>query len=57
MCSDPILDETRKLRDAYAAQFDYDIDAMVNDLKQLEQVNKTSNEECKTPSLFGAWYE
>jgi len=37
MWNDPIVEETRRLRDEYAAQFDYDLDALVRDLKEQEQ--------------------
>jgi hypothetical protein len=32
MWKDPIVEETRELRDAYASQFNYDIDAIFEDL-------------------------
>lgn len=35
--SDPIVDEVRLARDAYAAQFDYDLRAIVRDLKTKEK--------------------
>jgi hypothetical protein len=37
MTHDPIVEEVRRLRQAYAAQFDFDLDAMVRDLKTLEE--------------------
>ena len=37
MWEDPIVEETRKLRDEYAAQFGYDLDAMFRDLKEQEK--------------------
>ncbi len=33
MWKDPIIEEVRKARDAYAAKFDYDIGAMCRDLE------------------------
>ena len=33
---DEIIDEVRAARDAYAAQFNYDIRRMIEDLKQKE---------------------
>ena len=33
---DPILDDLRKIRDEYAARFNYDIDAMFEDTKRHE---------------------
>ena len=37
MWNDPIVEETRRLRDEYSAKFDYDIRAMVQDLKDWER--------------------
>ena len=34
---DPIVEEVRKARDAYAKRFNYDLDAIYRDLKQKEQ--------------------
>ena len=34
---DPIVEEVRKARDAYAAQFDYDLKRMFEDLQRREQ--------------------
>ncbi len=34
---DPIVEEVRKARDAYAKQFNYDLDAMLRDLKAKER--------------------
>jgi hypothetical protein len=31
---DPIVEEIRKIRDEYAARFNYDMDAMVRDLQE-----------------------
>jgi hypothetical protein len=39
MWEDPIVEETRKLRDAYAAQFGYDLEALFRDLKAQEQAS------------------
>lgn len=35
--SDPIVDEVRRVRDAYAARFNYDLRAIYRDLKEQEQ--------------------
>ncbi len=35
--SDPIVDEVRRARDAYAARFNYDLRAMFHDLKEQEK--------------------
>lgn len=37
MWIDPIVEETRKLRDEYAAKHDYNIHSMVAELKQWEK--------------------
>jgi len=37
MSRDPIVDEIRAIRDAYAKQFDYDIDAIFEDIKRQER--------------------
>jgi hypothetical protein len=34
--NDPIVDEVRRVRDAHAAQFDYDLDAIFRDIKEQE---------------------
>jgi hypothetical protein len=35
--NDPIVDEVRRIRDAHAARFDYDLDAIFRDVKEQEQ--------------------
>jgi hypothetical protein len=35
--NDPIVDEVRKARDAYAKRFNYDLDAIFRDLKDKER--------------------
>ncbi len=35
--NDPIVDEVRRIRDEYAARFNYDIDAMFQDLKEKQR--------------------
>jgi hypothetical protein len=35
--SDPIVDEVRRVRDAYAARFNYDLRAIYRDLKNQEK--------------------
>lgn len=34
--TDPIVDEVRRVREAYAARFDHDIEAMFHDIKARE---------------------
>jgi len=35
--SDPIVEEVRRVRDAYAARFNYDLRAIFKDLKEQEK--------------------
>lgn len=37
MTKDPIVDEVRKVRDAHAAKFNYDLNAIYEDLKKQEK--------------------
>ena len=37
--SDPIVDEVRRAREAYAARFDYDLRAIYRDLKKQERLS------------------
>ncbi len=37
MCADKIVEETRKAREEYAAKFNYDLEAIFEDLKRQEQ--------------------
>jgi hypothetical protein len=37
MQDDPIVEEVRRARDAYAAKFNYDLDAIFQDLKRQER--------------------
>ena len=37
--SDPIVDEVRRIRDAYAARFNYDLRAIYRDLKAKEKAS------------------
>lgn len=37
MKNDPIIDELHRIRYAYAAQFNFDLDALFADLKQKEK--------------------
>jgi hypothetical protein len=34
---DPIVEEVRKLREDHAARFNYDVDAIFEDLKRIER--------------------
>lgn len=40
MWEDPIVAEVRKIRDAHAARFNYDLKAIYQDLKQQEQASE-----------------
>jgi hypothetical protein len=35
--NDPIVDEVRRIRDEYAARFNYNLDAMFQDIKEQER--------------------
>jgi hypothetical protein len=35
--NDPIVDEVRRVRDAHAARFHYDLDAIFRDIKEQEK--------------------
>ena len=35
--NDPIVDEVRRVRDAHAARFNYDFDAIFRDIKEQEK--------------------
>jgi len=37
MYADPIIDEIRKYRDQYAARFDYDARAMLDDVRRRQK--------------------
>jgi hypothetical protein len=37
MTKDPIVEEVRKVRDEYARQFDYDLDAIFRDLQERQK--------------------
>jgi hypothetical protein len=39
MWDDPIVEETRKRREEYAAEFDYDLEAMFRDLLEHERAS------------------
>lgn len=39
MWNDPIVAEVRKIRQAHAARFNYDLDAIYRDLKSKEQAS------------------
>lgn len=37
MINDPVVEEVRRIRQEYAAQFNYDLRAIVDDLQKREQ--------------------
>lgn len=39
MWNDPIVEEVRKFRDEHAARFNYDIDAIVQDLQESDRAS------------------
>jgi hypothetical protein len=38
--NDPIVDEVRAIREAYAASFGYDVDAIIADLRRSEDAHR-----------------
>ncbi len=40
MQTDPIVEEVRKIRDAYAKSFNYDLDAICRDLQEKQRLGK-----------------
>ena len=40
MRPDPIVEEVRKIRDAYAKHFNYDLDAICRDLQEKQRLGK-----------------
>jgi hypothetical protein len=38
--NDPIIDEIRKVREAHASQFNYDLDAIFRDIKEREKQSR-----------------
>lgn len=58
MWKDPIVEETRKLRDEYARQLNYDIDAIFEDItrRQIESGKKLVSFPPRKP-LSGEWGE
>jgi hypothetical protein len=49
---DPIVEEVRRVREAYAARFNFDVRAMFEDLKKQEQQNgcKPASSEPRLPT-------
>lgn len=39
MTNDPIVEEVRKIRDAFAAEYNYDLDAIFDELKKRQESN------------------
>jgi len=54
MWKDEIVEEVRKVRDEYAAKFDYDIDAIYKDIKEQEKqsLRKVVSLPSKKPALL-----
>ncbi len=57
MWKDPIVEETRKLRDEYASKFNHDIDAIFEDIQKRQTqsaqkpVSFPPRKPVKTPSI------
>ncbi len=49
--SDPIVDEVRRAREAYAARFNYNLRAIFRDLKEQEQRSSRSIVPCPEDEL------
>ena len=41
MWQDEVVEEVRKVRDKYAAKFNYDLDAIYKDIKEQEKQNQS----------------
>jgi hypothetical protein len=65
--NDPVVDEVRRIREAHAARFNYDLDAIFRDLKEREkksglvfvegaarQASRTETSEQGQPAAIGA---
>lgn len=52
MWNDPIVDETRKLREAYASEHDHDIDAIFQNI--LKRQSKTTRKIVSLPPRIPA---
>jgi len=52
MWKDPVVEETRKLREQYASQFNHDIDAIYEDIqrRQAQSGNKPVSFPARKPS-------
>ncbi len=42
--TDPIIAELRAIREAYAARFDYDVEAMFRDIRARQAVRRTTGD-------------
>lgn len=54
MWKDEIVEETRRVREAYAAKFNYDLEAICEDLKEQEKqsINMIISLPAKEPQLY-----
>ena len=51
---DPIIDEVRKARQAYAVQFDYDIKAIFSNIRARQQASGRRYVRCPARPAVGA---
>ena len=51
MTQDPIVEEVRKLRQEYAAEFDFDLDRIFEDLRERERQSGVLHE-VRSPKPF-----
>lgn len=42
--TDPIIAELRAIREAYAARFEYDVDAMFSDIRARQEASRSTYE-------------
>lgn len=54
MWKDEIVEETRKVREAYAAKFNFDLEAICENLKEQEKqsINRIISLPAKEPQLY-----
>ena len=53
MYTDPIIDEIRKYRDEYSARFNYDVKAMLEDIRRRQKESGRKSV-TRTPKRMGA---
>ena len=51
MMGDPIVQEVRQAREAYAARFNYELAAMITDLQRRTEDTRRAGREVVSPSI------